>query len=776
MTISTSLPRAGRIAIAAMAALLAGPSLAQDNKSAITRETDLVPENSISVGVEHASGDQTDRARSGMFNGLRKHDTNGLLDFNYTNRAAGGDGRWLILEGRNLGLDNREASATWRGLGDFNLKGGYSEITRHDPRTINTGETGIGSTNPQVNFLTAPGTGTDQNFELKRKAFTLDGYKQFGNFQFEANFKTENKDGERFWGKGFPCSATYNPAAGPCSTSTAPTALLMLPEPVDSTIRQFDAKINYYDGKLSLTGGYYGNWYNNNNGSLNPTINGNSVGNLNGGTTIWDANLKTYMQGPMALWPDSQAQQAYLAGNYKFPVAHTSMNFKLSYTHATQHDSFAGMGLPGAPGGRSDLGGVVNNTKAQIGFSTQPLANLHVHGDLNYSDTSNKTPVDFYNKQVATNNANAALVTYNIWSNAAMSPKKIDAKLEANYRLPDNYLATAGALWQRDDVGAFTPTDQLGGITLLRQKSETYSYRAELRKTMSDLFSGAVSILESRTSGASSWLRPFSGNNTGVLNVSQDCAIPPTGQPGNSLSTLPVPAAGYCAYGLTTMTPFTMKDNQAQKIRWNANWEPFDRLSVQAFYDINHVDYEAPTTTTGLVWTRGNNFTLDATYTISENWKASAYYTNGGNKMFMGHSTDYDGTVWDRSQTFGAGFQGTPTTKLTLGGDLTYLHDLLKYGMTPDVQASGTTLAALAQSNTLPDVKYELLRINLYGAYMIDKASSVRLDYTYNRTFFNEWTYGYAGVPFLYSDNTTLGAKQTQSVNVFSARYIYKFQ
>jgi hypothetical protein len=71
---------------------------------------------------------------------------------------------------------------------------------------------------------------------------------------------------------------------------------------------------------------------------------------------------------------------------------------------------------------------------------------------------------------------------------------------------------------------------------------------------------------------------------------------------------------------------------------------------------------------------------------------------------------------------------------------------------------------------------YELFRLKLWGDYTFDKASSVRLDYMYNRTYFNEWTYGYAGVPFLYTDNTTLSAKQTQNVNVFMARYVYKFQ
>ena len=117
-----------------------------------------------------------------------------------------------------------------------------------------------------------------------------------------------------------------------------------------------------------------------------------------------------------------------------------------------------------------------------------------------------------------------------------------------------------------------------------------------------------------------------------------------------------------------------------------------------------------------------------------------------------------------------------PTDRLRLGGDLIWLHDLLRYDITPDVAASATTIAQIGNGTSLPDVKYELFRFKLWGDYSFDKASSVRLDYVYNRTYFNEWTYGYAGVPFLYTDNTTLNAKQTQSVNLFMAKYIYKFQ
>ena len=454
----------------------------------------------------------------------------------------------------------------------------------------------------------------------------------------------------------------------------------MLPEPVDSTIRQVEAKLNYSDGRLNVSGGYYGNFYTNNNGSLNTTIQGATIGNLNGGVLAWDANLRNYFQTPMALWPDSQASQAYLSGNYKL-TSHTKLNFKLSYTHATQNESFTGMGLslggppvnPGLPAvgnTRDNLGGVLNNTKAQIGFSSQPFSDLHVHGDVNYSSTENKTPISRYNAQVLT-----AGPTYGTWTNGPMSPKKYDTKLEGNYRLPDNYLLTAGLKWERDDAGVWVPTDLVGGLSTLRQKMDTNTYRVELRKAMSDTFTGAVSLQEARTTGASSWLKGFAIPLNGVFNASQDCVSA---------------GANACVFGPTAQMPFTQKDREQQKIRWNANWEPIDRLSLQGYLDMIHTQYHGPTTTSGLLWSTGNNLTLDATYAISDTWKVSAYYTNSGQKLFMGHAADYDGRIRDTSQTLGAGFQGT-TGRFRFGGDLIYLHDILAYRITPDSRPARRT-------------------------------------------------------------------------------------
>ena len=254
----TSIQRPGlsRTLIALAVVLAFGPARAQE-AGGIARGpvngpgyTSTAPESSISVGVGVSSGDEKDRARWGMFNGLRVDEVNGLLGFSYFNRDAA-SGKWMSLEGRNLGLDNRELGYSYRRLGDFKFNVDYSEVTRHDPRTINTSLQGAGTTTPTVSLLATPGTGQELNLELQRKSIGLILEKQLGSYQIEVNFKNEDKSGARFFGKGFACSAAWQ-TAGVCSAGTTPAAILMLPEPVDSTIRQLDRQAELLRRKAAL--------------------------------------------------------------------------------------------------------------------------------------------------------------------------------------------------------------------------------------------------------------------------------------------------------------------------------------------------------------------------------------------------------------------------------------------------------------------------------------------------------------------------------------------
>jgi hypothetical protein len=66
--------------------------------------------------------------------------------------------------------------------------------------------------------------------------------------------------------------------------------------------------------------------------------------------------------------------------------------------------------------------------------------------------------------------------------------------------------------------------------------------------------------------------------------------------------------------------------------------------------------------------------------------------------------------------------------------------------------------------------------LKLYGKYAVDKASSVRLDFWYQHSKLSDWTWGYSGVPFTYSDGTTVGQKPDQKVGLIGMSYIYQWR
>jgi len=204
------------------------------------------------------------------------------------------------------------------------------------------------------------------------------------------------------------------------------------------------------------------------------------------------------------------------------------------------------------------------------------------------------------------------------------------------------------------------------------------------------------------------------------------------------------------------------------------NWMPTEKLSVQLFWDDGTDRFHGPTEH-GMRVAKMSNQALDVGYVISDAWKLNAYLSHGEQSRDSGHSTGYDALVTDTAISLGAGIAGKATGRLQVGADVLWIHDKLDYFQTADALASPANKALLAATGGLPDVTYRLFRLKLYGEYALQKNAAVRLDLIHNRTFFNEWTYNFNGTPYLYSDNTTLGAQQKQTVTFLGASYVYKF-
>ncbi len=719
------------LALAILAAF--GAAQAQDAEVASLTK----PESSVAVGAAVVDGSKRDRALFGQYMGMRREDGFLLLDVDFSKRDDA-TGIWLQMQGRNLGLDTRELSFSWDRQGNWKIFGDYNEMVRHDPRTIKTALVGAGSTTPSV-VVTPPGTGSELDLKLERKRFGLGGEKWITpNLQLELTFKTEDKNGARMFGNGFTCTSVTAPGClGPTAIRTG-WAILMLPEPINSTTRQFEAKLNYTTDKLTLIGGYYGSFYTNSNGNLTPTVPGslyNGVGTL----LPLNTGLQAIMQNPIALPPDNQAHQLYLSGSYAF-TSTTRATFKAAYTRATQHESFLGMGLTGAPGGRRDLDGRLDNTLLQFGLTSRPMTGLSLLANVRYENKEDKTPIDLYN-----------IEGVNRFTNGHLSSRKLTTKLEGSYQLPDGYRATLGLDYDSVDRGVFAPTNNVNGLSGLRRKNDEMGYRAELRRSMAENLNGSISYGHSWREG-SNWLRPNALPATGVTELTE-AAI----------------------YNRTGIFPASMTDRKRDKLKLMADWAPIDALSLQFIAEAGY-DHYYPPSEKGLRNASFSLFGIDAAWTVSDNWKLTGYWSHGDQTQRVDHSTGYMAKLKDINDTVGLGFTGRLSGKANIGGELSYSRDLNRYGQRLDPLASATNVAFLASSGGLPDVDFKQWRLKFYSTYAVEKNATIRVDFIHERTRFSEWTWGNNGVPFYFSDGTTVSMNQNQNVSFLGASYIYKWQ
>jgi len=720
-----------------------------DDITALTK-----PTSTVAIGGGFVSGDEKDRSLFSQYNGLREHDAFFLLDFDFLRRNDA-TGTWMSFYGRNLGLDSRELRAQWDRQGAWKIFGEYWELTRHYPRTINTSLEGSGSTSPIVTLLPAVGTGHDLDLKIDRKRSTVGAEWWFGkNWMVEASFINEDKDGARIFGRGFTCpsGAAPSPICTPLASGVNQWAILMLPEAIDSRSQQFEAKVNYLGEKLTVQAGYWGSFYDNHNGAMTATINGNlnnPLGHPMGqdGSVPLTAGLRNILQLPTALPPDNDAHQFYVSGTYGFSPT-TRATFKYAYTRAEQKDDFLSNGLTGAPPGVSNYGGRVDTNLFQAGIVSRPWSKLTLNANYRYEDREDKSPLALYNIEGT-----------NRFVNGTYSLKKNAGKVEASYLLPGSVRGTLGVDYEQLNRGQFESPeclqlenadcigDSIAGITALRSETRELTYRGELRRSLTEDITGWIVLSHSDRQG-DSWLKP--------------AALPATGS---------VPVSDQEIFNRTGAFPIIFMDRKRDKVKAQAEWSPSEKLSLQFTLENGRDDYSAPTTK-GLSTTEVKTAGIDATYAINDAWKASAYYTFNEQGVNVAHSSGYIIKYRDRNETMGLNVRGRVSPKLQMGADLLWINDRNTYDQTLDGSASATNVQFFAQSGGLPDVVWRDTRLNVYGLYALQKNADVRVDVIYDKQKLDEWTWN----TFVYSDNTTVTLKPDQNVTFVGVRYIYRFK
>ena len=697
-------------------------------------------EGTASIGLGYVSGDRADRSLFDQYNGLNPHNNGiGLLGAEYYRRDDE-RGTATQFQATDLFNGNRELGFQWKRQGDWKFSADYRELVRRDPNIPNTGLIAPGSTTPQVApLLAGPGTGSDFDLKTKRSGLGFEFSKVLSRqWQFDASLKSENKEGSRLFGIGMNCQSFNAPGCRGTTGTEIGWAVLMLPEPIDSNHSQAEARLTFTDGKLSLSAGYYGSFYRNANGSLNPSVPG-SLYNPLGALTPVSAGLQPILNQPVALPPDNQAHQLDLSGTYAFTPT-TKLNFKLGYSQATQHQDFAASGFSAGPAGVSDLGAKVATSLAQVGVTSRPMPKLSLNANLRYEHRDDSTPLYPYNLEETAR-----------YTNRRYPLTTVKGKVEAGYQFTSEYRGTLGATLNSVDRGEFTQSSAIAGVTALRQKTDETAVRAELRKRMSEALSGAVS-LESSHRGGSNWLRDNSG--VGVTEV---------------------PDAGAASSGFANgIFPVNLADRRRDKIKLNADWQPTEKLSLQVSAESGRDRFDVPSLY-GVRSADMGQVSLDWSFAATDAWNLNGFLSRGRQELDQARPGAAFMAFDNTATTVGVGFTGKATSKLDVGGSLSYMDDRSDYAQTLDATADAGSAALLAATGGLPKIVFRQTSLKLFGKYTLDKQSAIRVDLVHQRARWNDWAWGYNGVPFVYSDGTTVNRKLDQSVSYVGVTYVRRW-
>jgi MtrB/PioB family decaheme-associated outer membrane protein len=723
--------RRSLVALAVLAAFgAAAPAFAQEPPA-----KDV--EASVSAGIATVSGDRKDRSLFCQYNGLCDDSAYGLLDFGYS-RLDRATGTWTEAFGSNLLLDTRELGASYRRQGRWGAYLNYDELVRRDPYTVNSAIAGFGTTRPSLNYITGgPGTGFNFDLETKRKTYA-GGYERWLTpaLQFTADISNQQKDGAKQYGVGFACPSALAFSCGGTTATAVGGAVLFVPEPVDSSHTQAEARLNYSGSNFFVSGGYYGSFYSNNASSMTPGIPG-VLNNPLGQPLPLSSGLGAILGNTVALAPDNQAHQFDLIGNYAFNPT-TRANFKVALGTYRQDQDFASAGLLGAPAGVSSLGARVDTTLLQFGLASRPMAKLNIAADWRMEDRDDKTPLARYVTEGTSTT-----------TNQAYSSTRYRAKLQGTYELPYKLYATAGLDYEFIDRGTFTSTAAARGVSALRQETEETGYRLELRRQMTETLTGSLAYVHAKRDG-SSWLRPNA--TQGVTPVDPATGLSPT---------------AIFAPNLT--------DRTRDKIKVFGSWQATDALSLQVAIENGKDQYDTPTAY-ALRDTKMELYSLDASYAINDNWSANGYITNGRQKLNQARPAGYILAYDNDSSTLGAGVQGKIGEKFDLGGSIAWIEDKSTYAQTLDPGAGLSSAALLAATGGLPEIVFKRTEFRLFGRYALSERSRIRLDAIFQRNNYNDWQYGYNGVPFVYGDNTILTQQEAQNVTFFGVTYTYMFR
>lgn len=718
---STPFPRT-LLALAA-AAMVVCPAWAEDLPAS---------EGSVSVGAGLLLNERADRALFGQYNGQGgRQRLIGVLDLDLTRRDPASGIEWQWLGSRLLSQTPDLALTGWL-HGQWRLRANVSQSLRRDPLSVATTLQGAGSTSPLVQ---APdGTAAAQTVDLKIRRTRLGlGLTQWlsPRWQLDMSLQTERREGARLWGTGMTCPSVLAPTCRGSTGIQAGWALLLLPEPIQSQHTQVEARLAHTAEDWQLSLGYQGSLFNNSLGSLSAGLPAQLNGPL-GQPLPLSPGLAAWLAVPVALPPDNQAQRLDLSGRWELGPR-LRLHGTLAHTLATQQSRFDTAGLAGAPAGAAHLNARVDTTLARLGLWARPLPALSLTGHVRWEDVRDKTPLATY-----------VVVGDVSGTNRHLPNTRLRAQADAQWQIAPKWRASLGADHEAIDRGLYTASANVVGVNALRQDTQENGWRLALRRNMSESLSSALTLSGSRRSG-SQWLRPNA--TTGVTEEADPSAL-----------------------GTTALYMPTLADRRREGLKWHADWQVNDDLSLQAALQAGRDHYQAPTGY-GLQSTRMNQFSLEGSWAINATWTTTGHLSHGTQALVQAKAGGALTTLDNSQSGLGLGVAGKLFGKVLVGAQFDHLYDRSRHLQSLDALAGADSAALLAATGGLPDVLLRQNTLKAWGRWAPDKTSTLQLDLSWQRSTVRDWTWGLPGTPFTYADGSTVWQRERQTAVAVGVRW-----
>jgi MtrB/PioB family decaheme-associated outer membrane protein len=368
-----------------------------------------------------------DSAKFGDYTGLEEEGEELLLDGEV--RYWGDSCYRLEAEGENLGLDSKSArlGVAKQGLWEASLF--YDEIPRRrfdDTATIFSGQGSSSLTLPD-NWVRGGSTAqmpllddSLQGFDVEWDRETIGagiGFLLGERFDFSADYRHEERDGNRLFAGTFYANGSILPAA------------------LDYNTDQFEASVGYTGDNWQVRLGSLLSYFN----------------NKTWGQT-WENPFTGTDVGRAGTSPDNQFTQYSLSGSYNFQAWRTVLSGNLSVGKGEQDDDYLPYTINPAiatdPLPRSNLDGELDTTNLLLRVTSSPWRRIRLKGEYRYDDRDNDSPVDTYNWVVVDSAPGGST------QNRIYSYTRDTVDLEASARLDENsrfYVGYRYDGWDRDD-------------------------------------------------------------------------------------------------------------------------------------------------------------------------------------------------------------------------------------------------------------------------------------------------------------------------------------